>query len=89
MTGRPVPRAQLPADIDRLIALWDSPDYDTGGPLPAEQQADDDSATWCVWEGGPFVHHAQSSARRFDRRRQQAADPPHRLTAHHTTTTGA
>lgn len=54
-------------DIDRLIALWDSPDYDDGGPLPADQQADDDSATWCVWEGGPFAHHARTSARRRDR----------------------
>jgi hypothetical protein len=69
-------------DIDCLIALFDSPDYDDGGPLPAEQQADEDSATWCVWEGGPFVAHARASARRFDRRwRENAATP--------TTTTGA
>lgn len=63
-------------DIDRLIALWDSPDYDDGGPLPADQQADDDSATWCVWEGGPFAEHARTSAHRFDRWwRENAATP--------------
>jgi len=66
------------ADIDRLIALWDSPDYDDGAPLPADQQADDDSATWCVWEGGPFAHHARSSAQRFDRWRHEntSSTPP-------------
>lgn len=62
------------ADIDRLIALWDSPDCDDGDPLPAEQQADDDSATWCVWEGGPFAHHARASAHRFDRRWRENGD---------------
>lgn len=81
MTGRPVPRSQLPADIAALIALWDSPDYDTGGPLPAEEQADEDSATWCVWEGGSFVHYARASAHRFDRWWRENTTAP--------TTTGA
>lgn len=55
------------ADVARLIALFDSPDYDTGGPLPPEQQADDDSGVWCIWEGGPLAHHARASAARCER----------------------
>lgn len=66
MGGRTV-SLQDAAGIARLIALWDSPGYDEGAPLPADGQADDDSATWCVWEGGPFVHHARASAARCDR----------------------
>lgn len=55
-------------DIARLIAVFNSPDYDTGGPVPPEWETDpDDVGVWVIWEGGPLVASAKASAARCER----------------------
>jgi hypothetical protein len=55
-------------DIARLIALWDSPDYNTGGPVPPKQETDpEDAGMWAIWGGGPMVAAHRASAARCDR----------------------
>lgn len=56
------------ADIARLIALWESPDYDTGGPVPPDWETDlDDAGVWAISRGGPMAASHDASARRCDR----------------------
>ena len=55
-------------DIARLIALWTSPDYDTGGPVPPGwETAPDDASVWAIARGGPMAAGHQASAARCDR----------------------
>lgn len=55
-------------DIARLIALWDAPDYDTGGPVPPEQETDpDDAGVWAIARGGPMAAGHRASAARCAR----------------------
>jgi len=55
-------------DIARLIALWDSPDYDTGDPVPSGWETDpDDAGVWAISRGGPMAAGHQASAARCER----------------------
>lgn len=56
------------AEITRLIALWTSPNYDTGGPVPPGWETDpDDAGVWAISRGGPMAAGHQASTARCER----------------------
>jgi hypothetical protein len=56
-------------NIARLIALWSSPGYDTGGPVPPGwETCPDDAGVWAIARGGPMAAGHQASAARCERR---------------------
>jgi len=55
-------------NIARLDARQDSPDYDTGGPVPPGWETNpDDVGVWAIARGGLMPAEHQASAARCDR----------------------
>lgn len=55
-------------DLARLIALWESPAYDTGGPVLLGWETDpDDLGVWAISGGGPIAASHKASAARCER----------------------